>query len=134
MTTGRLARDIGTAAKNRILIYGPKNDGTYVVKFRTAEGDVLAISIPRTETAVIRHFQERMRYGLFVTAGQPDAGAEILQRQPRHHGAAGEGRSQQRGLAARSRRLQSRGGQERYTKGDLNGLTDRADANGEVLQ
>jgi hypothetical protein len=26
----------------------------------------LAISIPRTETAVIRHFQERMPYGLFV--------------------------------------------------------------------
>jgi len=66
VTTGRLARDIGTAAKNRILIYGPKNDGTYVVKFRTAEGDVLAISIPRTETAVIRHFHERMPYGLFV--------------------------------------------------------------------
>jgi len=30
---------------------------------------VLAISIPRTETAVIRYFQERMPYGLFV----PDA-------------------------------------------------------------
>ena len=71
MTTGRLARDIGTAAKNRILIYGPKNDGTYVVKFRTAEGDVLAISIPRTEAAVVRHFQERMPYGLFV----PDVNA-----------------------------------------------------------
>ena len=55
--------------KNRIMIYGPKNDGTYVVEFRTAEGELLAISIPRTETAVIRHFQERMPYGLFV----PDA-------------------------------------------------------------
>jgi hypothetical protein len=52
--------------KNRIMIYGPKNDGTYVIEFRTAAGDVLAISIPRTETAVIRHFQERMPYGLFV--------------------------------------------------------------------
>jgi hypothetical protein len=51
--------------KNRIMIYGPKNDGTYV-EFRTAAGDVLAISIPRTETAVIRHFQERMPHGLFV--------------------------------------------------------------------
>jgi hypothetical protein len=37
-----------------------------VVEFRTAEGDVLAISIPRTEAAVVRHFQERMPYGLFV--------------------------------------------------------------------
>jgi len=57
------------SAKNRIMIYRPKNDGTYIVEFRTAEGKTLAISIPRTETAVIRHFQERMPYGLFV----PDA-------------------------------------------------------------
>jgi hypothetical protein len=35
-------------------------------EFRTADGDVLAISIPRNETAVIKHFQERMPYGLFV--------------------------------------------------------------------
>ena len=55
--------------KNRIMIYGPKDDGTYVVEFKTAAGEALAISIPRTETAVIRHFQERIRYGLFV----PDA-------------------------------------------------------------
>ena len=48
------------------MIYGPKNDGTYVVEFRTAAGETLAISIPRTEAAVIRHFQERMPYGLFV--------------------------------------------------------------------
>jgi hypothetical protein len=48
------------------MIYGPKDDGTYVVEFRTAAGEALAISIPRTECAVIRHFQERMRYGLFV--------------------------------------------------------------------
>jgi hypothetical protein len=27
-------------AKNRIMIYGPKDDGTYVVEFRTAGGDV----------------------------------------------------------------------------------------------
>jgi hypothetical protein len=37
-----------------------------VVEFRTAEGDVLSISIPRTETHVIRHFQGWMPYGLFV--------------------------------------------------------------------
>jgi hypothetical protein len=46
--------------KNRIMIFGPKSDGTYVVEFRTAAGEVLAISIPRTEAAVIRYFQERM--------------------------------------------------------------------------
>ena len=55
-----------TAGKNRIMIYGPKEDGTYVVEFTTAAGEVMAISIPRTEAAVIRHFQERMPYGLFV--------------------------------------------------------------------
>jgi hypothetical protein len=53
-------------AKNRIMIYGPKDDGTYVVEFMTSKGDALSISIPRNETAVIKHFQERMRYGLFV--------------------------------------------------------------------
>jgi hypothetical protein len=61
----------GEVAKNRIMIFGPKSDGTYVVEFRTAEVESLAISIPRTETAVIRHFQERMPYGLFV----PDVNA-----------------------------------------------------------
>jgi hypothetical protein len=53
-------------AKNRIMIYGPKDDGTYVVEFRTPAGEVLAIPIPRTECEVTRHFQERMPYGLFV--------------------------------------------------------------------
>ena len=52
--------------QNRIMIYGPKDDGTYIVEFRTAAGETLAISIPRTEAAVVRHFQERMPYGLFV--------------------------------------------------------------------
>jgi hypothetical protein len=52
--------------KNRIMIYGPKEDGTYGVEFKTAAGQAMAISIPRTEAAVIRHFQERMPYGLFV--------------------------------------------------------------------
>ena len=42
------------------MIYGPKNDGTYIVEFKTAAGEALAISIPRTEAAVIRHFQMRM--------------------------------------------------------------------------
>jgi hypothetical protein len=54
------------AGKNRIMIFSPKDDGTYVVEFRTAVGEVLAISISRTETHVIRHFQECMPYGPFV--------------------------------------------------------------------
>jgi hypothetical protein len=55
-----------SGGKNRIMIFGPKDDGTYVVEFRTAAGEALVISIPRTECAVIQHFQERMPYGLFV--------------------------------------------------------------------
>ena len=49
--------------KNRIMIYGPKDDGTYIVEFRTAAGEALAISVPRGEASVIRHFQERCRTG-----------------------------------------------------------------------
>jgi hypothetical protein len=52
--------------KSRIMIFGPKADGNYVIEFRTAAGEVMAISIPKTETAVVRYFQERMPYGLFV--------------------------------------------------------------------
>jgi hypothetical protein len=60
------------AGKNRIMIFGPKTDGTYVVEFRTAPGARRwPFSIPRTETAVIRHFHERIPYGLFV----PDVNA-----------------------------------------------------------
>jgi hypothetical protein len=55
-----------TAGQYRIMIYGPKEDGTYVVEFRTDAGQVFALSIPSTETAVIRRFKERMPYGLFV--------------------------------------------------------------------
>ncbi len=43
--------------EDRIIIFGPKADGTYVVEFRTAEGAALAISIPGTEAGVIRYFQ-----------------------------------------------------------------------------
>jgi hypothetical protein len=56
-------QEMAMTGKNRILIYGPKNDGTYVVKLTTAAGEALAISIPRTEAAVIRHFQMRMPAG-----------------------------------------------------------------------
>jgi hypothetical protein len=43
-----------------------KTDGTYVVEFRMADGEALAISIPSSEARVIQYFQERMPYGLFV--------------------------------------------------------------------
>ena len=36
--------------RNRIMIYGPKPDSTYVVEFETADGASLAISVPAGET------------------------------------------------------------------------------------
>jgi hypothetical protein len=48
------------------MIYGPKNDGTYIVEFRTADGEALAISVPVGKTRVLKHFQERMPYGINV--------------------------------------------------------------------
>jgi hypothetical protein len=59
-------QETAVTGKNRVMIYGPKNDGTYIVEFKTAEGEALAISIPASETRVVRNFQERMPYGLFV--------------------------------------------------------------------
>jgi hypothetical protein len=43
--------------KNRIMIYGPKTDGSYIVEFRIADGESLAISVPGGETwhSVFRH-------------------------------------------------------------------------------
>jgi hypothetical protein len=35
------------SGQNRIMIYGPKSDVTYVVEFRTVAGEALAISVPR---------------------------------------------------------------------------------------
>jgi hypothetical protein len=59
---GALAMSVAPETdRNRIMIYGPKNDGTYVIEF-----EALAISVPRNATAVLKHLQERMPYGLFV--------------------------------------------------------------------
>jgi hypothetical protein len=58
--------ETAVTGKNRIMIYGPKNDGTYIIEFKTAADEALAISIPGSEAAVLRHFQARMPYGLVV--------------------------------------------------------------------
>jgi len=50
----------------KTLVWFSWDDGTYIVEFKTAAGEALAISIPRTEAGVIRHFQEPMPNGLFV--------------------------------------------------------------------
>jgi hypothetical protein len=38
---------------DRIMIYGPKSDGTYIIEFKTAAGEALAISVPAGETRVL---------------------------------------------------------------------------------
>jgi hypothetical protein len=45
------------AQQDKISILGPRDDGTYVVEFRTAGGERLAISVPGTKAAVLKHFQ-----------------------------------------------------------------------------
>jgi hypothetical protein len=52
--------------RNRIMIYGPKPDGTYIVEFKIADGETLAISVSAGETRVLKYFQERKPYRLFV--------------------------------------------------------------------
>jgi hypothetical protein len=58
--------ETAVTGKNRIMIYGPKNDGTYIIEFKMVAGEALAISVPAGETRVLKYFQERMPYGLFV--------------------------------------------------------------------
>jgi hypothetical protein len=70
--------------KNRIMIYGPKHDGTYVIEFMAANGETLAITVPAGETRVLKHFQERMPYGLFC------AGCSVRNNSPRQ-GVSGNG-------------------------------------------
>jgi hypothetical protein len=50
--------------KDSIPFTGPRSDGSYVVEFRTASGETLAISIPRGETAVIEYFRRRAPDGI----------------------------------------------------------------------
>ena len=52
------------SGQDRIMIYGPKTDGTYIVEFRIADGESLAISVPAGETHVLKHFQARMPYSM----------------------------------------------------------------------
>jgi hypothetical protein len=47
---GQKEMAVTVTGKNRIMIFGPKPAGTYVVGFRTAAGETLAISVPVGET------------------------------------------------------------------------------------
>ena len=53
--------------QDKITIYGPKTDGTYIVEFKTADGVALAFSVPKGGgTAVLEYFQDKIPYGLAV--------------------------------------------------------------------
>ena len=39
-------KETAVSGKNRIMIFGPKSDGTYIIEFRMADGESLAISVP----------------------------------------------------------------------------------------
>ena len=45
------------AQQDKISILGPRDDGTYIVEFRTVAGERLAISVPETKATVLKHFQ-----------------------------------------------------------------------------
>ena len=42
-------KETAVTNKSRIVIYGPNPDDTYVIEFKTADGQTLAISMPRGE-------------------------------------------------------------------------------------
>ena len=67
MVKGALEMSVAPeSGRNRIMIYGPTSDGTYIIEFRMADGESLAINVPAGETRVLKHFQARMPYGLVV--------------------------------------------------------------------
>jgi hypothetical protein len=43
-------QQIDAMPQDRITISGPKSDGIYIVEFKTAAGEALAISVPSGET------------------------------------------------------------------------------------
>ena len=69
-----------TTSKNRIMIHGPMPTAL-VVEFRTAAGEALAISIPRTEAAVIRHFLRIARQMLVDLFHDPFSSAKASRKQ-----------------------------------------------------
>ena len=47
--------------QDKISILGPRDDGTYVVEFRMAEGKKLAITVPSTKAAVLSTSRPRQQ-------------------------------------------------------------------------
>src|SRR6516164_9119386 len=45
-------KKMAMTGKNRIMIFSPKNDGTYIIEFRTAAGEAVASSLDRSGVRV----------------------------------------------------------------------------------
>jgi hypothetical protein len=56
-------KETAVTAKNHIMIYGPKSDGTYIVEFRIANGEALAISVPVERHACSNTSRNECRMG-----------------------------------------------------------------------
>jgi hypothetical protein len=48
-----------TTGKNRIMIFGPKNDGTYVIEFRTDAGAASPVGTPWMWTLLFDYHEDR---------------------------------------------------------------------------
>jgi hypothetical protein len=68
-------------SKNRIMIFGPKSDGTYVVEFRTDAGEALAISIPRGVTANRLHRDIKSFAKRLIAIVQPQLRSDLSRAQ-----------------------------------------------------
>jgi hypothetical protein len=51
LRSGRSPSVAPPGGQDRIMIYGPKSDGTYIIEFRMADGESLAISVPAVSTS-----------------------------------------------------------------------------------
>jgi hypothetical protein len=55
-----------TTPQNRIMIFGPKQDGSYWLELLQADGQSFVLSVPASESAVPKHFQKLAPYGIVV--------------------------------------------------------------------
>ena len=43
-------KEMAVTGKNRIMIYGPKDDGTYIIEFKTAAGEAMPSLLPQPQS------------------------------------------------------------------------------------
>src|SRR5215470_14120131 len=52
--------------RDRIRIYGPKEDGSYWLELRQADGQSIVITMPESEAHVLKYFQAKIPYGIVI--------------------------------------------------------------------